>query len=113
MLQYGGLLSRIATELSISKGKTEGELQWKSRIIYSVAGRMAIASLYDAPEFEQVSIVHFKNRIIDIIQSYEAMYPEIQTSFSSDLSEIADELYTVCTDAGLIYHSPNRIVSAS
>ena len=41
---------RISNELNIVKGKTERELNYKYRIIYSAVGRMAYASLWDTLE---------------------------------------------------------------
>ncbi len=64
MKQYTGLLRNIASELNISRGSTESEDSWKARVIYSVLGRMAYASLWDVTEdLQPVSIAHVKKRI--------------------------------------------------
>ena len=62
MDRYDGLLSKVAQQYNISKGTTEAEADWKARIIYSISGMMAYASLWDDSE-EPVSLVHLKRKI--------------------------------------------------
>ena len=73
MKKYNNLLINASNEYSISKGKHEGEVNYKTRLIYSIIGRMAIASLWDMPESGDVSIVHVKNRIKELLKCYRHM----------------------------------------
>ena len=110
MKKYNNLLINASQEYSISKGKHENEVNYKTRLIYSIIGRMAIASLWDMPESGDVSIVHVKNRIKELLKCYRHMYPEIESAITPDSDAIADEIYDVLLHAGCIYHEPNRIV---
>lgn len=112
MNRYNQLLKRIAAEYSIVRGKTEDDMQWKLRIIYSLLGQMAIASLFDVEEEEEISIIHMKRRIENVLSGYIDMYEEITTFLPIDLSEISDEIYDIFLHTGLVYHSPNRIKCA-
>lgn len=113
MNKYHGLLSTIAEELHIEHGVKEPVEKWKARIIYSLLGRMACASLFDyleedevvAKGDESVSITHFKRRIRTILDSYLELYPEISTLFLSDRKEISKEVYDIVLKSGYIYHT--------
>ena len=45
MKKYNGLLAEIAREFHIEQGEAESMERWKARIVYSLLGRMAYASL--------------------------------------------------------------------
>lgn len=77
MKKYNGLLAEIAREFHIEQGKTESGERWKARIIYSLLGRMAYASLNDhleeneeLPEDQSISVTHFKRRIITLLDTF-------------------------------------------
>lgn len=110
MKKYNNLLINASQEYSISKGKHENEINYKIRLVYSIVGRMAIASLWDMPESGDVSIIHVKNRIKELLKCYRHMYPEIENAITPDNDIIADEIYDVLLHSGCIYHEPNRIV---
>ena len=57
MNKYNGLLSAVAQKYNIRRALQEAENDWKTRLIYSVCGMMAYASLWDETEDEPVSIV--------------------------------------------------------
>lgn len=58
------LIISIGRQLNIP-GKVDNE--WMCRVIYSIAGQMGLASLWDYDEDEDtVSIQHFKERIAEI-----------------------------------------------
>lgn len=92
MNKYHGLLEKIAGELHIECGEKESIENWKARIVYSLLGRMAYASLIDRLEEDEiavesnepVSITHFKRRICTILDSYLELYPEIGVLFLSE-----------------------------
>lgn len=113
MNQYNRLLGRIAEEFHVFQGKTETEVAWKSRIIYSLLGRMGYASLWDIREdLQPVSVVHFKNRIESILESYLEMYPELRLFYPDDISELSNEVYNIFLCTGQVYHTSYRITPA-
>lgn len=113
MKKYSCLLGNISYELNIQRGNNEGENGWKCRIIYSLLGRMAYASLWDIQEnVEPTSIIHFKRRIKNVLDAYIDMYPEIEKYFNSGINELCEELYNIFLCTGQIYHSPYKITPA-
>lgn len=111
MNKYDSLIAKIGNEYNIKKGKTELINDWKVRIIYSLLGRMAAASLFDDIDGEIISIIHMKNRISSVFDSYREMYPEL--SLPKEADNLADEIYDIFSHTGIFYHMPNRIVAAS
>lgn len=109
MDKYNGLLSDAARKYNIYKGERESENDWKARLIYSICGMMAYASLWDNTDDEPVSIVHVKSRIRTILASYRTMYPEIEASLPSDSEKLEDEITGIFQNAGIVYHCQNRI----
>lgn len=109
MNQYNGLLVEAARKYNIYKGERESETDWKVRLIYSICGMMAYASLWDNIDDEPVSIVHVKKRIRRILASYKTMYPELDACFTNDSAELEDEITGIFLNAGVVYHNPYRI----
>ena len=63
------LIESIGEQLNIPK--SDGG-DWVCRVVYSIAGQLALASLWDRSEDEaSVSIQHFKSRITQIFEAYE------------------------------------------
>lgn len=112
MNQYGNLLLRISEEFDIPRGKSEDISSWKSRIVYSLLGRMALASLYDISETENVSIIHMKRRVDAILKSYREMYPDIRGLLPYNAEELAQEICDIYQACGVVYHEPNRLTMA-
>lgn len=113
MKQYFGLLNTVAQEYNIPKGIQEPEIAWKARVIYSLLGQTGYSSLWDIQEdLQPASIVHFKNRIEDVLKSLLCMYPEMSSIFSGEHSKLSTEIYNLMSHTGYIYHKPNRIVAA-
>lgn len=112
MKKYNNLLQDVASEWTILKGQFEDELSFKSRIIYSVLGRMACASVYDVTDdLQPASIIHVKRRIDSVLAGYLAMYPEL-APILTDAENLHDEIYTILLCSGQIYHTPNRVSPA-
>jgi len=105
----------IKTDLITSIGKQLnipylGDGDSIARIVYSVAGQMALASLWDHDEDnETVSLQHFKKRIIQIINAYKDIFPEIKSIFSESTEDIAEEIYLIYLKNGFIYHSAYQV----
>ena len=113
MNKYNGLLIRAANEFGIVRGGSEDEKQWKMRIIYSILGRMALASLYDMSEDEDTSITHMKRRVERLAVHYKEMFPEVDTLKRIKPVELADEIYKIYLNAGVIYHKINHVVTSA
>lgn len=113
MNKYNSLLKRASIEYQITQGKSEDVDQWKIRIIYSVLGKMALASLYDVQEGEESSLTHMKRRIEQLAVHYKEMYPELGMLMPPDYEELSDEIYKIYLNTGVIYHKPNHIVMAT
>ena len=87
------LIISIGRQLNIP-GKVDNE--WMCRVIYSIAGQMGLASLWDYDEDEDtVSIQHFKERIAEIFAAYEELYPSIKFIFPEKKSDLIDEIYHI------------------
>ena len=109
MNKYNGLLSAVAQKYNIRRALQEAENDWKTRLIYSVCGMMAYASLWDETEDEPVSIVHLKRKVRSMLSSYKSMYPELSNSLPYISAELEDEIAGQFLSTGMVYHRPNRI----
>lgn len=113
MNEYSGLIEKISSELNIYREVNEDENLWKARIVYSVMGRMALASLHDVLEDgETISLIHFKRRIIKIFEAYTDMFPELFSVMTAEKDEFAEEIYSIYLNCGFMYHTPNRLLPA-
>ena len=114
MRKYNELLRNVADEFHISQGTEESDAEYKCRLIYSILGRMAYASLWDTQEDgQQVSISHFKRRISQLFFGYREMYSEIKPLMLCDAELLGNEIYDVYIKTGYIYHAPNRLAPAA
>ena len=108
MDKYNGLLLKVSQQYHILKGNQETENEWKARLVYSICGMMAYASLWDDSE-ELISITHLKRRIRSMLDSYKSLYPELSESLPNVSKELEDEIMNQFLSAGVVYHCPNRI----
>lgn len=105
------LVASIAKQLNISKSDDN---EWICQIVYSVAGQMALASLWDHNEDkDSISIQHFKNRIAEIFDAYESIYPEIGLLFPRDKTNLLEEMYSTYLRTGFFYHSAYQLSPAT
>lgn len=109
MNKYNGLLSTVAQKYHIHKGTQETENNWKTRLVYSICGMMAYASLWDDSDDDLISIVHLKRKIRNILANYKAMYPEISAYLPPVSEALEDEIAGQFLNSGVVYHCPNRI----
>ena len=101
------LIKTIGKQLNIP---ISGDKEDICRAVYSLAGQMALASLWDHDEMsDSVSIQHFKDRSKQILYAYENLYPEIKYVFPVDKSELLHEIYTIYRRCGYLYHSAYKI----
>lgn len=106
----------IAGEFHIERGERESAERWKARVIYSLLGRMAYASLSDhaeeddsLPTNESISITHLKRRVQVLMESYLDLYPELQTIFLKGPRDLSDEIYDIYLKTGCVYKAPFEI----
>ena len=110
MEKYDGLLLAVANDYSIKKGTIETENDWKVRLVYSICGMMAYASLWDNLDLESVSIVHLKKKVHTILINYVALYPELSSYLPCDNPGLLeDEITNQFLRAGVVYHHPKRV----
>lgn len=110
MNKYRELLLTIAQQYHIGKGNNEKETDWKARVIYSICGMMAYASLFDDEDIKNtVSIFHLKERVRQILVDYKALYPEAAGKLPHEPEAFAKEIESLFLDTGMAYHMPNRI----
>ena len=108
MDKYNGLLSKVSQQYHILRGTQETEDEWETRLVYSICGMMAYASLWDDAE-EPISIVHMKGRVRSVLGSYKSLYPELSGAFPHISGELEEEIANQFLSAGVVYHCPNRI----
>lgn len=111
MNKYNELLLNISQQYHILKGNQETEIEWKTRLVYSICGMMAYASLWDDAE-EPTSIMHLRKRIRCIFDSYMTMYPELIHRFSKNPEDLENEIIDQFLSVGVVYHRPKRVVVA-
>lgn len=109
MNKYNELLLTVADKYCINKGTHEKEDDWKIRLVYSICGMMAYASLWDGLEEGPVSIVHLKRKVRSMLVNYRTMYPEISGSLPNVSEELEDEIANLFSSNGVVYHRPNQI----
>ena len=87
--------------------------EWCCQAVYSVAGQMALASLWDYQEDSStVSIQHFKDRTNQILCAYERIFPELSARFPKDKKELINEIYEIYRRSGYLHHSAYQIAPA-
>ena len=91
MDKYNGLLLKVSRQYHILRGNQETSDEWKTRVVYSICGMMAYASLWDDTE-ESISIVHLRRRIRSVLGSYKSLYPELFGSLPQNSEELEEEI---------------------
>ena len=104
MNKYNKLLIKVAEEFNIRQGSTESAENYKSRIIYSLICRLSYASLWDDSEDSTISIIHFKNKVDELLKIYLEIYPEAKIS-----ENLSSEIYDLYLKTGSFYHKSKRI----
>ena len=99
MSRNGDLLVQVAQQHHILKGDREADGEWKARLIYSICGMMAYASLWDDSADSTsdevghtVSVVHLKRRVSSVLAAYQALYPELAAILPANAELLADEI---------------------
>lgn len=106
-----GLVKTIARQLNIPYTSDHDRI---CQIIYSVAGKMALASLWDQSEQEDdISIRHFKRRARKVLDAYCAVYPSVKFLIPDEKDGLIDDMYDIYYRTGHFYHSAHRISPAA
>lgn len=101
------LIATIGQQLHIAKS---GGDAWICHAVYSLAGKMALASLWDHDESKNfVSPQHFKQRAEQIFTAYTAIYPQMLSLFPANQNDLIEDIYAVYLRTGHFYHSPHKI----
>lgn len=104
------LIESVRQQLNIAKGEDN---TWICHVIYSLAGKMALASLWDHDEGKNyVSPQHFKQRASQIFIAYTAIYPQAASLLPIDPSDLVEDIYAIYLRTGHFYHSPYKISPA-
>lgn len=105
------LIISIGKQLNIPRSDDN---EWACQIVYSVAGQMALASLWDHSEGSgSVSVQYFKNRISQIFDAYETICPEIGFLLPEDKTCLINEIYSIYLRNGFFYHSAYQVSPAA
>lgn len=105
------LIASIGRQLNIPQSPDN---EWICQTIYSIAGQMALASLWDRCEDNSpVSIQHFKKRIAQIFDAYIGIYPQIRFLLPKDRTILIHEMYSIYLRNGFFYHSAYQLSPAA
>ncbi len=103
-------ITTIAEELHIPYSSDPDSI---CRVVYSIAGKMALASLWDHVQNEEtISIQYLKNRIQQVFEAYSYLYPSIIPLLTDNWSFLAKEIFSLYIRTGHIYHSPYKLSPA-
>jgi len=106
-----GLIKSIGQQLNIPITDTPDCV---CRIIYSIAGQMALASLWDADNgYSSVSVIHFRERISQIMDAYKSICPETKGFLPDTNDSLANDIYNLYLRTGYFYHTSHRISPAA
>ena len=118
MINYDYFFVPISQSIGIIRGNNESYKNYLARLIYSICGRLALASLwdnyseeeYEYESTESISITRFKRRIETTLNSYIEIVPEIKDVFSDSIEDIKTEILDIYMKTGFFYHTPKRII---
>ena len=101
------LINQIRENLCISY---DGSAYWLCNLIYSLAGKQALASLWDISESgSDISVVHFRNSVDRTFRAYSSIFPQMKACLPDELEPISKEIYARYIRTGHFYHSTNHV----
>lgn len=109
------VLKQIAREINVTKDMSESETAWQRRVIYSICGRMMLASLWDYSDADTVSVRHMKQRGLEMLESYQLLYPSIvsESNYGIHNQDLVERMYDRFLQIGQMYHKRNYVRAAS
>ncbi len=103
-------LCKIAQELNINPFVNESDELMKARLFYSVAGRWALACLWDNELQNTVSTEHMKTTIQNCLEAFLQMSPDVGYQFPHvALLNLTEEIYQQYKKTGYFYEKACRI----
>lgn len=107
---YEKRLCEIAQELNIYPSLNESDELMKARLFYSVAGRWALACLWDNELQDTVSIESVEETIRNCLEAFLQMSPEVGQQFSGvPLQNLAEKIYQQYRETGYFYEKAYRV----
>lgn len=107
---YEKKLDKIAQELNIYPFVNESDELMKARLFYSVAGRWALACLWDDELQNTVSSESVSNTIWNCLKAFTQMSPEISQQFQNvNLWDIVKKIDHQYRQTGYFYEKAYRI----
>lgn len=105
----GEIVQAIGSNLYLSQNHQETAQEFTHRVMFSAAGRIFLAALWDSQEKGRYpSVQHVKQRALDECTVFQQLkpcfYPE-----GLDMSKIVEDIYKVYTANGFLYHSANEV----
>ena len=99
-------LDIIAKELNIGKDKSEKDVEWYRRVVYSVVGRMALATLWNENDKGEISVRGLKRTTYELLKAYESIVPEINSTsnYGECTDMLCDSILSTMESAGFFYH---------
>lgn len=95
------LIREIGKQLNIPQS-AESDSEWLCQVIYSIAGKIALASLWDYDEMGTISIQHFKKRMEQIFFVYMDIYPPSKFVLPVENTALINEIYSVYLQSGYL-----------
>lgn len=99
-------LDIIAKELNIGKDKSEKDVEWYRRVVYSAVGRMALATLWNENDKGEISIRRLKRTTYELLKAYESIVPGINSTsnYGECTDMLCDSILSTMESAGFFYH---------
>ena len=99
-------LDIIAKELNIKKDKSEKDVEWYRRVVYSAVGRMALATLWNENDKGEISVRRLKSTTYELLKAYESMVPGINSTsnYGEHTDRLCDSILSTMENAGFFYH---------
>lgn len=113
------IFEHIADDLGIRKGNTEDRLSWKFRIVYSVAAKRGLDTLWEKENGGEqngtVSLSSITRTIDQVFKSFHALCPDLEVAVQDFMQcnlkageGVAEYLSTLLQKGGCFYHCPYR-----
>jgi hypothetical protein len=103
-------LCKIAQELNIAPFANESDVSVKARLFYSIAGRWALACLWNDDQQETVSAESVSNTIWDCLEAFLCMSPETCQQFRNvKLGDVAKRISQQYRQTGYFYEKAYRV----
>lgn len=107
---FNSLIHEISQSLNVNVNSFENEHSFFN-LIYSLAGRTAIVSLWDNESLN--TIQHFKNKIEKCLIAFSELNTNFNISTEINIKDIVEEIYRIYYTTGFFYHKNNYLTPAN